>query len=152
MRYCVDRTEARNAIPRSKVPALKPSHHEFAYYRHRQKRCTILRANASPEPRGQQGQVRDRLIEPTRSGQHQTAGPKSRIGTKLPSRVVAFGDKADIGHSAAELTKSGHANLTGNASKSCVRAPGGWRAVIGRAASPSEKTARGNIVPQAERK
>src|SRR6516164_7426339 len=26
--------------------------------------------------------------------------------------------------------------------------PGGWLAVIGRAASPSEKTARANIVPQ----
>jgi hypothetical protein len=25
---------------------------------------------------------------------------------------------------------------------------GGWLAVIGRAASPSEKTARGNIIPQ----
>src|SRR5262245_10787180 len=32
------------------------------------------------------------------------------------------------------------------ASLSC--APGGWLAVVGRAASPSEKTARVNIVPQ----
>src|SRR5215470_718621 len=34
------------------------------------------------------------------------------------------------------------------ASLSC--APGGWLAVVGRAASPSEKTARINIIPQVQ--
>ena len=44
--------------------------------------------------------------------------------------------------------KSGLATLTGNACLVLHARPGGWLAVIGRAASPSEKTARGSIFPQ----
>jgi len=58
---------------------------------------------------------------------------------KLPSRVAAFGEKADIGHSAVELTKSGHANLIGNASKSCVRAPEVGVPLLGGPRRPQRK-------------
>src|SRR5262249_45864649 len=40
--------------------------------------------------------------------------------------------------------------LTANACSGLHARPGGWLAVIGRAASPSEKTARVNIIPQAQ--
>src|SRR5262249_26101168 len=74
-----------------------------------------------------------------RANDASTVEEQANISQRLP-------DNRDLRVHA--LKKSGRANLDRECLLVLHARPGGWLAVIGRAASPSEKTARVNIVAQ----